>query len=214
MKEHHLEIPIFPIKGVILLPNLILPLNIFEKRYLNMVDDVLKNGSRLIGMVQPFFENSGNTIEYKNMIGCYGKIIKFEETERETYLISIKGFSRFCVDEVNLTNRGYICAKISSKNFIDDTKSNKTNFKFKNDKKLKVLLKNYLKLKQLDTNWDYINSCANVDLTNQLAMICPFSPHEKQMLLESNHLDDRYVLLVSILENTIKLSEEINESRH
>ena len=56
MKEHHLEIPIFPLKGVILLPNLILPLNIFEKRYLNMVDDVLKNGSRLIGMVQPFLK--------------------------------------------------------------------------------------------------------------------------------------------------------------
>ena len=76
------------------------------------------------------------------------------------------------------------------------------------------LLKNYLTFKKLDSNWSYINSCSNLDLTNQLSMICPFSTHEKQMLLESKSIDDRYILLLSILENTVKLNEEENQIRH
>ena len=86
--------------------------------------------------------------------------------------------------------------------------------KFINDKSLKTILKSYLKFKKLDSNWNYINSCSNLDLTNQLSMICPFSTHEKQMLLESKSIDDRYILLLSILENTVKLNEEENQIRH
>ena len=88
------------------------------------------------------------------------------------------------------------------------------NFKFTNDKRLKTTLKSYLKFKKLDSNWNYINSCSNLDLINQLSMICPFSTHEKQMLLESKSIDDRYILLLSILENTVKLNEEKNQIRH
>ena len=215
MNPYKNDIPIFPLDNVIMLPGSYLPLNIFEKRYLNMVDDALKSGSRLIGIIQPLMNKKDNIESFENSIGCYGRIIKFEETENETYIISLKGLSRFRVINTQLIKRGYLSSKVSVETYKNDINKLKTNnFKFINDKSLKTILKSYLKLKKLDSNWNYINSCSNLDLTNQLSMICPFSTHEKQMLLESKSIDDRYILLLSILENTVKLNEEENQIRH
>ena len=215
MNSYKLEIPIFPLDNVIILPGSFLPLNIFENRYLNMVDDALKSNSRLIGMVQTFMNNQNNIKSFESAVGCYGKIIKFEETEKKTYLISLKGLSRFRIIESQLLKRGYISSQVSIESYKNDLNELKTkNFKFTNDKSLKLILKSYLKFKKLDSNWNYINSCSNLDLTNQLAMVCPFTNHEKQMLLESKSIDDRYILLLSILENTVKLNEEKNQIRH
>ena len=215
MNTYKLDIPIFPLDNVIMLPGSYLPLNIFEKRYLNMVDDALKTGSRLIGIIQPLMRKKKNFDSFENAIGCYGRIIKFEETENKTYLISLKGLSRFRVINSKLIKRGYLNSKVSVEIYQNDLNELKTNnFKFENDKRLKTILKSYLKFKKLDSNWNYINSCSNLDLTNQLSMICPFSTHEKQMLLESKSIDDRFTLLLSILENTVKLNEEENQIRH
>ena len=215
MNPYKLDIPIFPLDNVIMLPGSYLPLNIFEKRYLNMVDDALKTGSRLIGIIQPLMRKKKNFDSFENAIGCYGRIIKFEETENKTYLISLKGLSRFRVINSKLIKRGYLNSKVSVEIYQNDLNELKTNnFKFENDKRLKTILKSYLKFKKLDSNWNYINSCSNLDLTNQLSMICPFSTHEKQMLLESKSIDDRFTLLLSILENTVKLNEEENQIRH
>ena len=215
MNPYKLDMPIFPLDNVIMLPGSYLPLNIFEKRYLNMVDDALKTGSRLIGIIQPLMKKKENIDSFENAIGCYGRIIKFEETENETYLISLKGLSRFRVINSQLMKRGYLNSKVSVETYQNDLNELKTkNFKFENDKRLKTILKSYLKFKKLDSNWNYINSCSNLDLTNQLSMICPFSTHEKQMLLESKSIDDRFTLLLSILENTVKLNEEENQIRH
>ncbi|MAK05794.1 MAG: hypothetical protein CMM64_01495 [Rhodospirillaceae bacterium] len=215
MNSYNLDIPIFPLDNVIILPGSFLPLNIFEKRYLNMVDDALKTSSRLIGLIQPLMNKKENIESFENSIGCYGRIIKFEETENETYIISLKGLSRFRVINTQLIKRGYLSSKVSVETYKNDINKLKTNnFKFINDKSLKTILKSYLKLKKLDSNWNYINSCSNLDLTNQLSMICPFSTHEKQMLLESKSIDDRYILLLSILENTVKLNEKENQIRH
>ena len=215
MNSYNLDIPIFPLDNVIILPGAFLPLNIFEKRYLNMFDDALKTSSRLIGIIQPLMNKKEKIETFENTIGCYGRIIKFEETENETYLISLKGLSRFRVINSQLIKRGYISSKVSVETYKNDLNELKTNnFKFNNDKNLKTILKSYLKFKKLDSNWNYINSCSNLDLTNQLSMICPFSTHEKQMLLESKSIDDRYILLLSILENTVKLNEEENQIRH
>ena len=215
MNSYKFNIPIFPLDNVIMLPGSFLPLNIFEKRYLNMVDDALKTSSRLIGIIQPLMNKKENIGSFENAIGCYGRIIKFEETENKTYLISLKGLSRFKVINSQLTTRGYLNSEVSVETHKNDLKELKTNnFKFTNDKSLKTILKNYLKYKKLESNWNYINSCSNLDLTNQLSMICPFSTHEKQMLLESKSIDDRYILLLSILENTVKLNEEENQIRH
>ena len=215
MNSYKLYIPIFPLDNVIMLPGSFLPLNIFEKRYLNMVDDTLKTSSRLIGIIQPLMKKKENIESFENAIGCYGRIIKFEETENKTYLISLKGLSRFRVINSQLIKRGYLSSKISVEIYKNDLNELKTNnFKFTNDKRLKTILKSYLKFKNLDSNWNYINSCSNLDLTNQLSMICPFSTHEKQMLLESKSIEDRFTLLLSILENTVKLNEEENQIRH
>ena len=215
MNSYKLEIPIFPLDNVIMLPGALLPLNIFEKRYLDMVDDALKTSSRLIGMIQPLMNKNEKIDIFDNSIGCYGRIIKFEETEKETYLISLKGLSRFRIISSQLLKSGYISSEISVEKYKDDLNELKTgNFKYTNDKNLKMTLKTYLKFKKLDSNWNYINSCSNLDLTNQLSMICPFTIHEKQMLLESKSIDDRYILLLSILENAVKLNEKENQIRH
>ena len=215
MNPYKFNIPIFPLDNVIMLPGSFLPLNVFEKRYINMVDDALKTSSRLIGIIQSLMNNKENIDSFENAIGCYGRIIKFEETQNETYLISLKGLSRFRVINSQLIKRGYLNSKVSVETYKNDLNELKTNnFKFTNDKSLKTILKNYLKYKKLESNWNYINSCSNLDLTNQLSMICPFSTHEKQMLLESKSIDDRYILLLSILENTVKLNEEENKIRH
>ena len=108
MNSNKLDIPIFPLDNVIMLPGSFLPLNIFEKRYLNMVDDSLKTSSRLIGIIQPLMNKKENIESFENTIGCYGRIIKFEETENETYLISLKGLSRFKVINSQLIKRGYV----------------------------------------------------------------------------------------------------------
>ena len=216
MKKTNIEIPIFPLNGVIILPGSLLPLNIFEKRYLNMVEDSLKTNSRLIGVVQPIMKKQNKDPSFKNIIGCFGKIVKFEETEQNTYLISLKGLSRFKILDSNLIKRGYIKSIISTSNFQNDLNqiSNDKSFKFADDKRLKMTLKSYFKSKKIDSNWSYINSCSNFNLINQLSMICPFSPHEKQMLLESISIDERYILLVSILQNTVNPNEEQNQIKH
>ena len=216
MKNNNIEIPIFPLDGVIILPGSLLPLNIFEKRYLNMVEDSLKTNSRLIGVVQPIMKKQNKDPSFKNIIGCFGRIVKFEETEQNTYLISLKGLSRFKILNSNLINRGYIKSIISTTNFQNDLNqiSNDKSFKFADDKRLKMTLKSYLKSKKIDSNWNYINSCSNFNLINELSMICPFSPHEKQMLLESISIDERYILLVSILQNTVNPNEEQNQIKH
>lgn len=216
MKNNRFEIPIFPLDGLILLPGSLIPLNIFEKRYLNMVEDSLKTNSRLIGIVQPIMKKKDKAPSFKNVVGCFGKIVKFEETEQNTYLISLKGLSRFKIIDSNLVKRGYIYSNISTENFSNDLNQtiNDKSFKFADDKRLKMILKSYLKVKKLDSNWNYINSCSNINLINQLSMICPFSAHEKQMLLESSSIDERYILLVSILQNTVNLNEEKNQIKH
>ena len=215
MNPYKLEIPIFPLDSVIILPGSFLPLNIFENRYLNMVDDALKSGSRLIGMIQPLMNKKQNIESFENIIGCYGRIYKFEETENKNYLISLKGLSRFSIISSKLLKRGYVSSIVSIEKYKNDSNDSKINyFKFTNDKSLKMILKSYLKIKKLDSNWNYINSCSNLDLINQLSMVCPFSIHEKQMLLESKSIDDRYILLLSLLENTVKSNDEKNQIRH
>ena len=210
------EIPIFPLEGVIVFPGSILPLNIFEKRYLKMIDDCLKTDSKLIGIIQPLSKINKDLNSFKNSVGCYGKIIKYEETDKKTYLISLKGRSRFRIKTTYLTQRGYLNSCISENDFKDDTDeiNFEKNFKFSNSNALKTVLKSYLKNKKLSSNWDYINATSNLDLVNQLSMICPFSIQEKQMLLESNSINDRYILLTSILQNATLSNEEKTSLKH
>ena len=210
------EIPIFPLEGVIIFPGSVLPLNIFEKRYLNMIDDSLKTDLKLIGIIQPLSRKKKDLDSFKNSVGCYGKIIKYEETDKKTYLISLRGLSRFRIKTSYLTKKGYLKSHITENDFKDDIDevNNDKNFKFSNSNSLKTILKSYLKIKKLSSNWDYINQMSNLDLVNQLSMICPFSIQEKQMLLESSSMNDRYILLTSILQNATLSNEENRSIKH
>ena len=210
------EIPIFPLEGVIVFPGSVLPLNIFEKRYLNMIDDSLKTDLKLIGIIQPLSRKKKDLDSFKNSVGCYGKIIKYEETDKKTYLISLRGLSRFRIKTSYLTKKGYLKSHITENDFKDDIDevNNDKNFKFSNSNSLKTILKSYLKIKKLSSNWDYINQMSNLNLVNQLSMICPFSIQEKQMLLESSSMNDRYILLTSILQNAILSNEENRSIKH
>ena len=210
------EIPIFPLEGVIVFPGSVLPLNIFEKRYLNMIDDSLKTDLKLIGIIQPLSRKKKDLDSFKNSVGCYGKIIKYEETDKKTYLISLRGLSRFRIKTSYLTKKGYLKSHITENDFKDDIDevNNNKNFKFSNSNSLKTILKSYLKIKKLSSNWDYINQMSNLDLVNQLSMICPFSIQEKQMLLESRSMNDRYILLTSILQNATLSNEENRSIKH
>ena len=210
------EIPIFPLEGVIVFPGSVLPLNIFEKRYLNMIDDSLKTDLKLIGIIQPLSRKKKDLDSFKNSVGCYGKIIKYEETDKKTYLISLRGLSRFRIKTSYLTKKGYLKSHITENDFKDDIDkvNNDKNFKFSNSNSLKTILKSYLKIKKLSSNWDYINQMSNLDLVNQLSMICPFSIQEKQMLLESSSMNDRYILLTSILQNATLSNEENRSIKH
>ena len=194
------KISIFPLKGVIMLPDTTLPLNIFEPRYLSMIENALKTSHRMIGIIQPKNKANKNDLSVY-LTGCLGKIIKFEETSDGRYLISLRGISRINIVNETLSDEGYLVAKINNKNYLNDiNKYKEMSFVYENDQKLKIELKNYFKTKKIETDWGYIEKCANVDLVDQISMICPFTSEEKQMLLESENIENRYLLLTSILE--------------
>ena len=208
------KISIFPLKGVIMLPETTLPLNIFEQRYLSMVENALKTSHRMIGIIQPKKKANKKDLSVY-LTGCLGKIIKFEETTDGRFLISLRGISRINVLNESLSKDGYLVAEINNENYINDMdKDHKPNFSYVNDKKLKIELKNYFKIQKIETDWDYIDKCANIDLVDQISMICPFTSEEKQMLLESQNLENRYLLLTSILEMNNRNSGDKNVIKH
>ena len=135
--------------------------------------------------------------------------------EDKRFLISLKGVSRFKVISEKLTKLGYKTSEIIFEDFEKDNMSYEDEeFKFKNDKRLKTALKKYFKEKDLNPDWGYIDKCENRSLVDQIAMICPFEPEEKQMLLESKLIEDRYILLTSILENNISHKRDENVYKH
>ena len=210
-----LTVPIFPLKGVILFPNSVLPLNIFEPKYIAMVQKTLMSKHRMIGVVQPYVTKDKKNELKVHQIGCLGKIFKFEELEDKRFLISLKGVSRFKVISEKLTKLGYKTSEIIFEDFEkDNMEYEDEEFKFKNDKRLKTALKKYFKEKDLNPDWGYIDKCENRSLVDQIAMICPFEPEEKQMLLEAKLIEDRYILLTSILENNISHKREENVLKH
>ena len=210
------KIPVFPLKGVIVFPQSFLPLNIFEPRYLSMFDDALKTDERMIGIVQPNkVISKANNLTIQE-IGCLTKIIKFEELEDKRLLVTLKGVSRFKALSEELTSRGYKKAEINFESFEDDKTFSfeGEGFKFKDDKRLKIALKNYFDKNNIKGDLDYINNCENKFLINQISMICPFNSDEKQMLLESKCIENRYILLISILEDNLNLENKTNVIKH
>ncbi len=194
------KIPIFPLSNFIIFPNTNVPLNIFEPRYIEMVDDCMK-GNRLIGIIQP--KKTGD-LKKPNLyqVGCVGKITSFNETEDGRYLIVINGICRFKIIEELINDKLYRECKISFDNYLSDLDENKKEeIKLLNLKTIFKDLKILFKKQGYLINWKDIEK-QNIDQTiNTLSMASPFSLEEKQVLLETNTLAERNKKLEEILKN-------------
>lgn len=192
-------IPLFPLNGALLLPRGQMPLNIFEPRYLAMVDDALRS-HRTIGMIQPELE-SGRQSEVPALlkVGCLGRITQFAETGDDRYILTLTGISRFrLVDELPVTTP-YRQARVSYDAFTVDFTARAGEEEVDRDSLLKAL-RAFARVNQLKIDWKGVNEAANEALVNALAMMCPFGPREKQALLEAPSLKERAEVLVAITE--------------
>ncbi len=184
-----MEIPIFPLNGAVLFPGTSLPLNIFEKRYIEMVDYALSK-ERCIGMIQ-----SDEKDELYN-IGCIGKIHSFSETTDGRYLISLQGTNCFKVKKELKKKYKFRLVEVEMLDFEED--KNIINEKQKNN--LLDKYSQYIKVKKINLNLEEIKNIDFNQIVKFIAMISPFSDVEKQVLLETKNLSDFYKKLHSILE--------------
>ena len=191
------KIPIFPLSNFIIFPNTNVPLNIFEPRYIQMVDDSMQ-GNRMIGMIQPKKKN--NQIPQLYNIGCMGKITSFNETNDGRYLIILNGISRFKILEEVKTDKLYRECNVSFTEFKNDLKKKVEEIKFSDLELIFKNLKSLFKKQGYVINWKEVER-QNLDQTiNTLSMASPFSLEEKQSLLESINLKVRKERLEKILK--------------
>jgi Lon protease-like protein len=193
-------IPVFPLPGALLLPRGQMPLNIFEPRYLEMIDDALRDGHRLIGMIQPDPAHPGSEVKptlFK--IGCVGRITQFAETGDGRYLIQLIGIARFRVEEELAVKTAYRQCRVSFVPFADDFVARKGEDHV-DRKALLAALTAFLKANKLKTDWQGVESAPNEALVNALAMMSPYGAVEKQALLEAPDLKTRAEMLVAITE--------------
>ncbi len=193
-------IAVFPLPGALLLPRGQLPLNIFEPRYLAMIDDSLRDGHRLIGMIQPDQAHPGSEAKpslYK--VGCVGRITQIAETGDGRYLLQLTGIARFHVEEELPVATAYRQCRVSYQPFIGDFTARKGEEKVDREGLLKALAA-FLKANNLKADWDGIEQAPNEALVNALAMMSPYGPAEKQALLEAPDLKTRAEILVALTE--------------
>ena len=192
-------IPVFPLPGALLLPRARLPLNIFEPRYLAMLDDVLKSDHRMIGMIQPRDMPEGKNETSLHRIGCAGRLTSFSETEDGRYLISLSGVSRFRVKESFEGFSPYIKADVDWESFAGDLAGGEVDTDFDRPAFLNTLSR-FFEATKLSSDWDSLQEADEELLVNSLSMLCPFAPEEKQALLEAPTLANRRETLMTLME--------------
>ena len=193
-------VPVFPLSGALLLPRGQMPLNIFEPRYLAMIDDALRSGHRLIGMIQPDAAHSTNPERPALFhIGCVGRITQFGETGDGRYLLELTGVSRFKVIEELSAATPYRQCRVDFFPFVDDFTARKGEELVNRAEVLRVL-SDFLKANNLKVDWDGIERAPNEALVNALAMMSPYGAAEKQALLEAADLKTRAEILIAVTE--------------
>jgi Lon protease-like protein len=193
-------IPVFPLPGALLLPRGQLPLNIFEPRYLAMVDDSLRDGHRLIGMIQPDPVHPGpedKPLLFK--VGCVGRITQIAESGDGRYLMQLTGIARFRVEEELNVATAYRQCRVTYVPFADDFTARKGEEQV-DRKALLEALSAFLKANNLKTDWEGIENAPNEALVNALAMMSPYGVAEKQALLEAPDLKSRAEVLIAVTE--------------
>ncbi|MEO0822065.1 MAG: LON peptidase substrate-binding domain-containing protein [Pseudomonadota bacterium] len=193
-------IPIFPLPGALLLPRARLPLNIFEPRYLAMLDDTLRSDHRLIGMIQPFPDSGQPPRLHK--IGCAGRVTSLSETEDGRYLIALTGISRFRMRSELDGFTPYRRIKVDWTDFHPDLGTTENADGFERDDFMQ-LLQRYFASANLSSDWDAMRDADEELLVNSLSMMCPFSVEERQALLEAPRLSDRFETLQALMQFAI-----------
>jgi uncharacterized protein len=193
-------IPIFPLPGALLLPRGQMPLNIFEPRYLAMIDDAMRLGHRLIGMIQPDTAHPGSE-QKPNLfkIGCVGRITQIAETGDGRYLIQLTGIARFRIEEELSVATPYRQCRVAYVPFADDFVARKGEDEVDRESLLRALT-DFLKANDLKADWEGIENAPNEALVNALAMMSPYGAAEKQALLEAPDLKTRAEILVAMTE--------------
>ena len=192
------KIPVFPLSNFIIFPKTTVPLNIFEPRYLDMINDSMKS-NKLIGMIQPKNIDNQKYIPELHNVGCMGKITSFRETDDGRYLIELKGLIRFKnIKEIN-TDHKYRVLEVNFKDFIHDLNDKKENLKFSDLELIFKDLKSLFEKRGFIINWKALEKQSLDETINALAMASPFSLEEKQVLLEAENLDVRKNKISQIL---------------
>lgn len=194
-------LPIFPLAGAMLLPRGVLPLNIFEPRYVSMVDAALRSGDRLIGMIQP--QSIGAADAGSNPaihdIGCAGRITGFNETDDGRILMTLTGICRFKVTQELDAMTPFRQVKADYAPFAIDLEAGSGELDVSRTALLDVV-RRYLDANNLQADWDAIEQSSNEALVNSLSMISPFGPQEKQAMLEADSLEQRNQILIALAE--------------
>jgi Lon protease-like protein len=199
------RIPVFPLRGAILLPRATLPLNVFEPRYLEMLDDVM-SGDRLIGIIQPAAGASSDDEESPladsvglRRVGCVGRVTNYQEVDHARVLITLTGITRYEILDEAVTDLPYRVASVSYDRFASDLNEGLGEDQVDRSNLLRVL-RSYLDANKLEADWAAIQRASSEFLINALCVMCPYGPEEKQALLEADDLKRRADVLVALAE--------------
>tara|TARA_B100001057_G_scaffold474932_1_gene541132 strand:+ start:3700 stop:4350 length:651 start_codon:yes stop_codon:yes gene_type:complete len=194
------KLSIFPLSNFIIFPKTTVPLNIFEPRYIEMINDCMKS-NKLVGMIQPKFSKSNdlNEIPQLHEIGCMGKITSFKETEDARYLIELKGIIRFQIIKENMTNKSYRECDVNFNSYYEDLENKKEEIKFSDLELIFKDLKLLFEKRGFIINWKALEKQSLDETINALAMASPFTIEEKQVLLEAKSLNIRKNKISEIL---------------
>jgi Lon protease-like protein len=206
-------IPVFPLPGALLLPRGQMPLNIFEPRYLAMVDDALRSGIRLIGMIQPDPAHPGADPDKPHLfqVGCVGRMTQFAESGDGRYLIQLTGVARFRIAEELSVTTPYRQCKVTYQPFVDDFTPRMGEDEVDRKALLRALT-SFLKANNLKADWEGIENAPNEALVNALAMMSPYDAAEKQAMLEAPDLKTRAEILVAVTEIELAKSKTSGET--
>ena len=193
------EIPVFPLSNFIIFPRTSVPLNIFEPRYIDMINDSMKS-NKMIGIIQPKISDDKNIVPNLYDIGCLGKITSFHETKDGRYLIELKGLIRFeKIKEINTINK-YRILEVDFEKFSEDLKIDDQKLKFSDLELIFKDLKSLFERKGFVINWKALEKQSLDEVINALSMASPFSLEEKQILLETKNLESRKQYITEILK--------------
>ena len=198
MKDLPKIIPVFPLSNFIIFPKTSVPLNIFEPRYIDMIDDAMKS-NKFIGMIQPKKSEKNLIVPQLHQIGCLGKISSFKETDDGRYLIELKGLIRFrIINEIN-SDKKYRECEVDFESFQKDLNEKKEDLNFQDLEIIFKDLKSLFEKKGFIINWRALEQQSLNEIINALAMASPFTLEEKQVLLEAENLNIRKDRIAEIL---------------